>query len=181
MTVNCTCTKPEANQINQPDVGRLYAGREDFPSALAEYKTMLRELPVSRRDRALFLIGLLKSDPQNPDRDINGALASFQELTGAYPSSARYDEARILSSLLERIIRLEQESTAAAEHIMALKEVCEERTDCCTTQKQRTVLLRRKVAQLKSQIERLKMIDLGIEEKKREQQRSQHEDRSGND
>jgi hypothetical protein len=173
--------EPETKPNGLPDSRPAYTIRRDHGSALAEYQTLLRGLPASRRDQVLYLIGLIKSDTQNPDRDIRSALANFQELTTADPASSRYDEARILSSLITQIIRLEQELAAAADQILTLTASCREQTECCSAQKKLTVQVQQEIAQLKSQIERLKLIDLGIEEKKREQQRNQQEERNEND
>ncbi len=115
----------------------LYA-KGDYRGALKEYRKAL-DASVRSRDRALFYMGVIYSSPKYPERDYQKSLDAFQMLVKEFPESVYRGEAERVSALLREILSKDRKMKA----------------------------LRKQVNMLEAQIERMKEIDLTIEEKRR--------------
>jgi tetratricopeptide (TPR) repeat protein len=115
--------------------------RGDYEKALKEDEKVLRLFPgVSPGDSALFHMGLIRVHPNNPQRDYEKALKCFRRLGRDFPRSALKEKARVWIGTINELIQREGKIKDLEEAVSALKK----------------------------QLNTLKQIDIGIEEKKRE-------------
>ena len=113
----------------------------DYEGALKLYDRILRRHPkTSPGDRVLYRMGLIRMNPDNAQRDYGKARERFQRLVADFPRSSLRREAEVWLGIIEELIGCKAE-------IRNLKGV---------------------VATLKERLNALKEIDIGIEEKKRE-------------
>lgn len=116
-----------------------------FDSALADSRTVLETFPDGLADQAHFQIGLIYAHPENPNRNSHNAQKAFNTIVNDFPQSHLRDQAQIWISVIrnnelrKRIIGKLHEKNSALE---------------------------KTVDELKEQIEDLKRVDLGFEEKK---------------
>ena len=84
--------------------------RGDYDGSATEYQKALR-LAQNRSpaDAALFKLGLIYSDPQNPKRDDQKGIDSFAELLTAHPQSPWAVQAKIWLAMLDEKERSKQE------------------------------------------------------------------------
>lgn len=123
------------------DQAEKLTSKGDYTGALKEHEEVLRLFPgVSPGDRALFHMGLIWAHPDNPRRNYKKALECLRRLARDFPRNALRDEAGVLAGAINELIRYEG-------RIKALEEAADA---------------------LKKQLNALKEIDVGIEEKKRE-------------
>lgn len=109
-------------------------------SSLRGNKEVLRLFPRSLGDQALFQMGLNYAHSGNPDRNYKKSKKCFQRILKEYPDSDIRDKAGIWVLFLQEMIEKNREINN----------------------------LQNQLEGLQYQIERLKEVDLGIEEKKRE-------------
>jgi tetratricopeptide (TPR) repeat protein len=141
------------------DQAEKLISKGDYKGALKEHEEVLRLFPgVSPGDRALFHMGLIWAHPDNPQRNYNKALECLQRLVGDFPRSALREEARVLVGTIGELIWCEGKIKDLEETVNALKKQLNAKTKD----------LEETVNALKKQLNALKEIDLGIEEKKRE-------------
>ncbi len=111
----------------------------DYEASLKYNKEVLRQFPRTLGDQALFQMGLNYAHPENPNPDNQKSIECFQSIIEEFPKSSIRDEAGIWILFLQKTIE----------------------------NKKRFDNLQRQKENLKDQIEKLKRIDLGIEDKKR--------------
>ncbi|UCF89880.1 MAG: tetratricopeptide repeat protein [Desulfobacterales bacterium] len=171
-------TREGANQLA---LASIYRGRGDYRTALREYRKVLDRFPEMYGHQALYQMGLLSANPQNPDSDLQVALNFFEKLIKDYPDRSETYEAEVWVLFLRKL----EATTAANDHLSHSLEVA--RASLHEQQKQigahvaqieiqdkqiealhrQIDGLNKKTKNLKNQIELLKHIDIGIEEKKR--------------
>ena len=123
------------------DQAEKLTSKGDYTGALKEHEEVLRLFPgVSPGDRALFHMGLIWAHPDNPRRNYKKALECFHRLLRDFPRSTLKNEVNVWINTINELIRYEG-------RIKALEEAADA---------------------LKKQLNALKEIDVGIEEKKRE-------------
>ncbi len=111
-------------------------------------------------------MGLIWAHPDNPQRNYEKALACYKRLPMDFPRSDLRDEARVWTTVISELLRLE----AKAKHLEAEVRVVKRRLD--GSKKKIDVLRteldgsRKKINVLKTRLDALKEIDIGIEEKK---------------
>ena len=126
----------------------------DYSSALKMNRRVLAQFPERLADQSLFQIGMVYAHPDNPDRDIQKALQSFQGIIDRYPASHLQAEAHLWLAVLGQLkvqegqIRFLTRRSAPLEKALKMQ--------------------KRKIGQLQDQLEKLKRIDIHMEEKKRE-------------
>jgi len=138
---------------------RLAAARQhlaigDYKAALAENQKVLAQFSPDLADQALFQIGLIYMHPHNPDLKYQKSIAAFQDLIDKYPASRLRPDAEIWILMIGQFIAQEKQ-------IQILKQ-----RNAPLVRKLRTQ--HTKINQLQDQLEKLKRIDIKIEEKKRE-------------
>lgn len=113
----------------------------DYERALKENEEVVKLFPTaSPGDSALFHMGIIWAHPDNPQRNYKKALGSFQRLIRDFPRSALREDVRVWVGAINELIWCEGK-------IKDLEETANT---------------------LKNQLHALKEIDIGIEEKKRE-------------
>ncbi len=111
----------------------------DYEASLKYNKEVLRQFPRMLGDQALFQMGLNYAHPENPNPDNQKSIECFQKIIEKFPKSSIGDEAVIWILFIQKTI----ENKKMFDNLQRDKE------------------------NLKDQIEKLKNIDLGIEDKKR--------------
>jgi tetratricopeptide (TPR) repeat protein len=171
-------------------------GKGDYAGALKEYEAAALLLPGNPLgDKALFSMGIIWADPENPRRDYSKAFGYFERLVSDFPQSALMKEARVLMAAIKEItlhenMVTELEGTLTAlqkeaadlketdakageknkdleETIKALKRQVNSLKETGAETEAKNRDLEETVRTLKNQINALKEIDLGIEGKKR--------------
>ena len=126
-----------------------------YEEALQESKEALRLYPHSMGDRALQMIGLLYVHPENPNRDYETSLENFERLIEEFPESPLRNDTEIWIAVIQEIGTLQGDLVQANEMI--------------EQKNKRISMLEGQIQELKDQIEELKKVDLGIEERKRQE------------
>lgn len=102
---------------------KRYFDQGNYDGSLEESQKVLsasgKNVP---RDRALFQIGLIYTQPENPKRDIEKAISFFQRLLKDYPQSPWKDEAKTLIMVLQENIKLNQMIEKSKEVDIAIEE-----------------------------------------------------------
>jgi tetratricopeptide (TPR) repeat protein len=123
------------------DLAEKLIKKGDYAGALKENEEVVRLFPgISPGDSALFDTGLIWAHPENPQRNYKKALECFRRLIADFPQSALREEARVWVGTINESIQCEG-------RIKNLEET---------------------VSVLKKRLKALKVIDIGIEEKKRQ-------------
>jgi tetratricopeptide (TPR) repeat protein len=126
----------------------------DYRNALEIYQRVLAQDPANLADQSLYQIGMIYAHPDNPDRDIQKALQSFQGIIDRYPASHLQPEARLWRALLDQLRAQEDQIQYLTRRSVPLEKALK--------------IQKRKIVQLQDQLEKLKRIDIHMEEKKRE-------------
>ena len=134
--------QPQVQSEDSLDQAEDMMNKGNYDDALKVYADVSRRYPRdSPGDRALFDMGILWAYPDNPKRNYEKAVKSFRRLLYYYPRSPLRDDARAWTEALDRIIDSEDKIKSLEEQIISYKQ----------------------------QINALKEIDIGIEEKKRKE------------
>lgn len=124
------------------------AVRGEYGKALKEYERILKFFPDdSPGDIALFNMGLIWAHPDNPQRDYKRSVMCFQRLVHDFPGSSLTREAGIWLYAIDELVS------------------CESRIGALEKSEEH---LKKKLEESQRLIDALKEIDIGIEEKKRE-------------
>jgi len=134
----------KARQQLETAKGLMYQGH--FDAALRETEDLLGSFPRTMGDEALYLMGIIYAHPDNPNSSWDRSLESFQILAKRYPKSNLIQSSEIWVSMIQKI-RDSEKMTAQ------LKDTIDKKN--------------RELDNLKTQLDKLKKIDLGIEEEKR--------------
>jgi hypothetical protein len=127
--------------------------KNDFTTSVTRWREILDSFPDTYGDQALYAMGLAYAFPEYPEANYQRSLNLFKMLIREYPESVFITEAKIWISILERTIEKEKEVEGKNTKIELLENQLKAED--------------KKIRQLLNQIKRLKEIDLGIEEKKR--------------
>jgi len=150
----CLCFSKKWQGEQHLAKARSFITRGEYEAALQESKTVLNKFPKSLADQALFQMGLIYAHPENPNPNYLKSLESFQRIVISFNESSLRDNAQIWVLLIRQIVDKEKEIG-----ILNDKNVLLEKTVRAE---------KKKIKNLHDQIEELKCVDLGIEEKKRE-------------
>jgi outer membrane protein assembly factor BamD (BamD/ComL family) len=121
--------------------------RGDFFTSIKENQEILNRFPKKYGDHALYAMGLIYAYPEYPDANYETSMTFFKKLIREYPESVFKNQAKIWISILNQTAENEKEIDWLENSLKAEK---------------------KQIENLQNQIKRLKEIDLGIEEKKRE-------------
>lgn len=132
---------------------KLSFAKNDFTTSVTRWREILERFPDTQGDKALYAMGLTYAFAEYPDANYDTSLNLFKMLIKNYPESVYITQAKIWISILERTIEKEKE----VEEKNRKTELLENQLKAEKT----------KIRQLLNQIKKLKEIDLGIEEKKR--------------
>ena len=125
----------------------------DFSTSITENREILNRFPQKYGDHALYAMGLIYAYPEYPDANYETSKNFFNKLIREYPKSVFKSQAAIWISLLNQILENGHEIDKKNKKITLLKNALKAQE--------------KKIRDLLNQIESLKEIDLGIEEKKR--------------
>ena len=164
------------------DEGMDQMADRQYEGSMAKNLTVLSNYPHSLADQALFQIGLLYAHPQNPDRNFEKSLKSFNKILNGFPESRLRHQAQLWVLFIGDVIDKEQKigilnsKNASLERIVKQhkieinilqKKIETQKNDALIVSLEKTVDEQKKeINQLLDQIEKLKRVDLGIEEKK---------------
>ncbi|MBW2568345.1 MAG: tetratricopeptide repeat protein [Deltaproteobacteria bacterium] len=139
-----------------------------YKKALAEYKKVLKAFPgISPGDNALFYIGLILLHPDNPQRDYEKSLISFQRIIREFPRTRLREKAKVLSYVVAELIRSKNDIKKLKESADFLQnKLRKENEKKANTLKKQL----KEIEGLKEQLKKLKEIDIIIEEKKRDRE-----------
>lgn len=140
--------------------------KKDFSTALKQAAEVLSQFPKTHGDLALYQMGLIYAHPQNPQMDYTKSLECFQMVmqSSGFEKNEKKNEIISMNAFLETMINRKNKDSKISK-LQSKVTMLEEKTG--TLEKQKNAL-QEEVLDLKDQLKRLKEIDIGIEEKKRE-------------
>lgn len=133
---------------------KLSFSRGDFLTSLKINQELLNRFPQKYGSHALYMMGLIYANPENTYVNYEISIHFFKKLVKEYPQSVFKDKAKIWIWLLHQNMDYAEKVDKKNKRIDLLENELK-------TQK-------KEIINLQNQIKRLKEIDLGIEEKKRE-------------
>jgi len=142
----------EANQLLLQAKSSFANG--DFLTSLTKNQEMLNRFPQKYGEHALYMMGLIYANPEYTYANYDISIHFFKKLVKEYPESVFIVKAKIWIRLLNQNIEYAEKIDKENKRIDLLE------NDIKTEKKE--------IINLQNQIKRLKEIDLGIEEKKRE-------------
>jgi tetratricopeptide (TPR) repeat protein len=145
---------------------RVLYDHGEYQAALEEAEAVLKTHFRSAGDDALFLTGLIYGHPNNPDKDWQEALKRFQRLKQAFPLSSMNERAELYALLVAHIAEQDRAIGDLGEKKAQLLKTVEAEKEKGKELEQEAERLRAETATLRDQLEKLKQIDLVIEEKK---------------
>jgi peptidoglycan hydrolase CwlO-like protein len=178
------CVHFHVNQEGEEDLARarslMHQGA--FEASLRESQEVLTRYPQSQGDRALFQMGLIYLQPQNPNVDYQKSLGYFQRLEREFPRSDLRSDAEIWILILQKISEKDKdieilkkiwnqkakELAEKQEDVKKLRHQVESLQNQTKSLEHQTGELEQQINDLQKQIKQLKEIDLGIEEKRRD-------------
>ena len=160
-------------------IARLLMSKGFFEEALGKNREVLREYPESLGDRALLQIAVLYAHPSNPEADLQATADTLERLGKNYPESDLKIEAETWLLVLREMKALDESynnKTSELKRKIDLLEVQdnEKNAKLKDLNREKQVLqsrlneLTKEVNQLEALLDRLKNVDIGIEEKKRQ-------------
>ncbi len=119
-------------------------------------------------------MGLIWLHPDNPQRDYEKSLISFQRIIHDFPQTRLREKAKVLSYAVAELIRSENDIKKLKESAdflqNRLRKENEERANTLKKQLKELEKLKGQIEKLKEQLKELKEIDIVIEEKKRDRE-----------
>jgi outer membrane protein assembly factor BamD (BamD/ComL family) len=131
--------KPEYRQADD----NLALG--NYQAALGKYGEVINLYPQAA-DGALFGIGCIYADPQNPERDYKKSADAFRKLVAEYPKSRYREPSEVALALLGEMTKRDRGTAALKKQVESLE---------------------KQIETLQKQIEQMKEIDRSLEEKRR--------------
>jgi tetratricopeptide (TPR) repeat protein len=151
------------------DLAQKLISKGDYEGALKEDEEVLRLLPVvSPGDQALFHMGLIWAHPENPRKDYKRSLECFHRIVRDFPDSALIGEVIVWAGTINDLISHENSIKDLEETLGELINKDKDLEKTASVLKKRIQDLEGTASALKKQLNALKEIDIGIEEKKRE-------------
>jgi len=142
----------EANQLLLE--AKLSFSSGDFLTSLKKNQEMLNRFPQKYGSHALYMMGLIYANPEYTYVNYDISIHFFKKLVKEYPESVFKDKAKIWIWLLNQNMDYAEKNDKKNKRIDLLE------NELKTGKKE--------IINLQNQIKRLKEIDLGIEEQKRE-------------
>jgi tetratricopeptide (TPR) repeat protein len=179
LLASCTGLNNWMELRNSMRQGQALLAQGDYDGSVEEYQRALRFADQhSPADLALFNLGLIYIDPQNPKKDDQKAAASFAEIVSTYPQSPQAPQAKIwLAVLNERenskaeIQKSKQAIDEARQEIEQFKQLLELSRQELERSRQEVEKSKQFVERSKQAIEKSNQVDIQIEQKKRERGR----------
>jgi hypothetical protein len=176
MTSGCVITKELAKDKIHIETDPMKFGRDrmqngDYNGALKEYNKILKAHPTkSPGDKALFELGILFAYPDNPKRSSSKASGYFKRLLKEFPESLLKRESLAWVDTLDKIHEYEEKIKALSERNRAYKEKVTTLEKNNRAYIEKVTTLEKNNSACEGQIKALKEIDIGLEEKKRQEE-----------
>lgn len=142
--------------------------KKDFEASLKEAQSVLRDHFTALGDRALFLIGAVAGNPDNPGHDYAASLKAFHKLATGFPASKMRPKATLAAHYVKGLMRQEHTIEKLRAEKTRLKNGLDKCKDRDRALQKELDESRAEIKSLKDQLEKLKQIDLVIEEKKKQ-------------
>jgi tetratricopeptide (TPR) repeat protein len=142
----------EANQLLFQAKSSFASG--DFLTSLKKSQEMLNRFPQTYGEHALYMMGLIYANPEYTYVNYDISIHYFKKLVEEYPESVFKNRAEIWISLLNQNMDYAKMIYKKNKRISFLEN--------------KLGIEKKEIINLQNQIKRLKEIDLGIEERKRE-------------
>ena len=176
--IGCAATlnfQKRLQAVESLEKGEKLIIKREHKKALIEYEKVLRLFPkVSPGDKALFHMGLIRLHPDNPQKDYEKSLISFQRVIHDFSKTRLREKAKVLSYVVAELIRSENDIKKLKESAdflqNRLRKENEERAKTLKKQLKELEKLKGQLKELKGQLKELKEIDIVIEEKKRDRE-----------
>lgn len=139
----------------------------DFTAALKSNEEALEAAPDMFGDRALYQMALTYVHPANPRPDYYESDRTLGKLILDYPQSPLMDEATVWRHVLKEIARRERKIGKLNETVAGLENALQGKEDEIGQLQDLIKKAQTEINDLRGKIERLKEVDLGLEEKKR--------------
>ena len=153
--------------------------RGDFAGSLRTYQSVAvaaQDKPPA--DVAVYRMGLLYAHPQNPQRDLNKALASFSQVISEYPRSPWVESARVWVGVLKETEDAKRDIEKSRQAIDKSKREVEQSRQAMEKSKQEIERSRLELEKIKQEIEKTKeviekskQVDIEIDQKQRDRGR----------
>jgi hypothetical protein len=153
--------------------------RGDFDGSLRTYQsvaTAAQEKPPA--DVAVYRMGLVYAHPQNPQRDLHKAQASFWQVVSAYPESPWAESAKVWIGVLEETEDAQRDIEKSRQAIEKSKQEIEQNRQAMEKSKQEIERsrfelekIRQEIEKTKQVIEKSKQVDIEIDQKRRDRGR----------
>jgi hypothetical protein len=153
-----------------------------YEASMTSNVTVLNQFPDKLADRAYFQIGLLCALPENPNRNYEKSLDSFNKILSGFPESPLKPQAQLWVLFVKDVFDKEQQLEILNDRNALLEKTVEQqkieisilqkkigarkKDDRIVSLEKKVVEQRAEIDQLLEQIEKLKRVDLRIEEKK---------------
>ena len=159
--------------------GQMLLAQGDYDGSVKEYQRALRFAhDRSPADVALFNLGLIYIDPQNPKKDDQKAINSFAELIAAHAQSPWAVQAKIWMAVLddkersnEKLEISRQATEKLQQEIDRLMRLIEISNQEVEKSRQEVEKSKQVVEKSKQALEKSNQVDIEIEQKKRERGR----------
>lgn len=166
------CTHFPEDRKGEGRLARAWAlfAEGKYGASLRETEEVLRISPGTLGDLALFQMGLIYAHPKNPDQDYQTSLKRFQRMIKEFPKSKFKNQAEVWVLFIREIMGNEREIAELRQdgsHLGKALGIEEQKVKDLESQTKR---LQAQVEKLKDQLLKLKEIDLGIEEKRGQQE-----------
>jgi tetratricopeptide (TPR) repeat protein len=142
----------EANQLLFQAKSSFASG--DFLTSLKKSQEMLNRFPQTYGEHALYMMGLIYANPEYTYVNYDISIHYFKKLVEEYPESVFKNRAEIWISLLNQN--------------MDYAKMIDKKNKRISFLENKLGIEKKEIINLQNQIKRLKEIDLGIEERKRE-------------
>jgi hypothetical protein len=142
----------EANELLLQ--AKLSFSNGDFLTSFKKNQEMLNRFPQKYGEHALYMMGLIYANPEYTNVNYEISIHFFKKLVKEYPESVFKNKAKIWIWLLNQNMDYAENIDKRDKRIAFLEK--------------RLIIEKKQIINLQNQIKRLKEIDLGIEEKKRE-------------
>jgi hypothetical protein len=142
----------EANQLLFQAKSSFSNG--DFLTSFKKNKEMLNRFPRKYGEHALYMMGLIYANPEYTYVNYEISIHYFKKLVKEYPESVFKTKAKTWIWLLNQNMDYAEKNDKRNKRIAFLEH--------------KLIIEKKQITNLQNQIKRLKEIDLGIEEKKRE-------------
>jgi tetratricopeptide (TPR) repeat protein len=148
-------------------LARSFMDRGLFKESLETSESVLMQYPLSLGDQALLNLGLLYAHPAYSQANVKKSIKYFKRLIKEYPASVLKVEAEIWILVLKDKVLKDRGMSKLSLTLKAIKQDNKVKTAEYRKMQLKVSELQNKVKGLRKQIDRLKSVDIRIEEKKR--------------